>query len=203
MTSQGEKKIEWFERYVDAQSLAVNYLRSWSAEFKNIVNELVETTGLNGRIFICGNGGSAAMANHFAIDMNKVANQGGGAEIQHSCISLSANVSEITAIGNDLSFDRVFSEQLLWHRVGSDDLLIGVSTSGTSPNVVKACRTARENNAGVVALTSLRAADAGVKDTMLNYSNFKLVVPSRHYGIVEDCHSVFLHALAYSFAEGV
>jgi phosphoheptose isomerase len=165
---------------------------------EHCVEAITETSENGGQIFIAGNGGSAAMANHFAIDINKCANDG-TPDLNIRCRSLAANVSEITAWANDTDFSNCFEAQLS-RLAKKGDTFLAVSTSGTSSNVVLASEHARANGLYVLALTSEKAKEADW--SVLNHAHEALIVPSSHYGRVEDCHSIVLHAIAYAFAEG-
>ncbi|CAN1484973.1 GmhA Phosphoheptose isomerase [Candidatus Nanopelagicaceae bacterium] len=136
-------------------------------------------------IFIIGNGGSAATASHFAIDLGKTKTKSG---MPGSAISLCDNSSIITAVANDNSFEKVFSSQL--EMLGkSGDLLISISASGKSPNLVQAVEYA---NASGIDTLSLVGFDGG---KLKEISSLCLHVPTElgDYGIAEDAHSVICH----------
>lgn len=130
------------------------------------------------RIFVCGNGGSAAIANHLETDFSKA-----GIKKVHS---LCANPSLITMIGNDFGFDHVFMEQLLFHRANSNDLLILISSSGRSPNITKAML------ASSCITLGLSGFDGG---DLAKTAGISLHVPANNYGVVEDCHQTIMHVL--------
>lgn len=137
------------------------------------------------KVFIIGNGGSAATASHFAIDLGKTKSKSG---MPGSAISLCDNSSIITAVANDDSFEKIFSSQL--QMLGKPgDLLISISASGTSSNLVQAVEYANANGIDTLSLVGF---DGG---KLKEISSFCLHVPTGigDYGIAEDSHSVICH----------
>ena len=148
--------------------------------------EMVYWTAQDRRqIFICGNGGSAALASHMAIDMAKA-----GDDIR--VISLTDNVSVITAWANDTSYVEVFSRQLK-NLSASGDLVIGISASGRSPNIVEAIKTARDKDCKTAVLTG--NAGSGKQRPLHSLADHSVIVDSPVYGIVEDVHCAINHIL--------
>ena len=129
-------------------------------------------------LFFCGNGASASMASHFAADVAK------NGQIRALVLT---DPSLITAIGNDLSFDRVFSEPIEWWMQPSD-MLIAISSSGNSPNVVKAVETALALKGRVVTLSAMKPDNAIRRLGSLNF-----FVPAPTYGEAETAHAAILH----------
>jgi D-sedoheptulose 7-phosphate isomerase len=128
--------------------------------------------------YIVGNGASAAFANHMALDWTK-----NGGVPTHSF----SDSALLTALGNDLGNDEVFSAPLDWY-AKSGDLLITISSSGNSPNIVKTIEVARSKGMGVVTLSGLKPDNASRQMGDIN-----LYIPAKTYGIVECCHQVLLH----------
>lgn len=148
---------------------------------------IVETIARDGQIFACGNGGSAAVANHLQCDHAKGVST--GTAMHPRVQSLSANVEIITAIANDLKFAVIFSAQLS-NAARSGDTLIAISASGQSPNIVEALTWARDNGLKTIALTGFTGgAAAALADVCVH-------VKSENYGVVEDVHQSVMHALA-------
>lgn len=180
----------WIDDYVASQQRATASVPRQAIEE---VVALVRRAGAEGRrIFVCGNGGSAANASHFATDLGK----GSSAAVARpfKVISLADNVSWMTAIGNDFAYEDVFVRQLE-NFAERGDLLLVVSVSGNSPNVVKAAQWAREHGLVTVALVGgKRGAVAGVADRVL-------VVEDGHYGRVEDAQMNVLHMICYAIME--
>src|SRR3990167_11438486 len=120
-----------------------NYLRELnnifgdinSKEFEVFIGELIVAYERQSNIYICGNGGSASTASHFACDINKGVSY--GLEKRFKVISLNDNVATIMAYSNDVHYDDVFIEQLK-NFIQKDDIVIGISGSGNSKNVLKA-----------------------------------------------------------------
>ena len=139
------------------------------------------------RVFSCGNGGSAAIANHMQCDQAKGLRT--GTDLVPRFVSLSSNVEVLTAIANDLAYEDVFSYQLQ-SQSGPGDVLVAVSSSGRSPNIVRALTWARDNGLATIALTGFTGGGARtVADVAIH-------VDSTNYGIVEDLHQAVTHALA-------
>lgn len=138
-------------------------------------------------LFVCGNGGSAAIANTFVCDHAKLIQT--DTELVPRVVSLSANVPMMTAIANDLSYDDVFLYQLRTQAAAGDGLLT-ISASGDSENVVRAAQWARDNKLDVIAFTGFsggRTADL---------ASVHVHVDGDNYGVVEDTHQSLMHILA-------
>lgn len=142
------------------------------------------------QVFTLGNGGSSSTASHMAADLAK--NTIGANMHRFRIMSLNDNVSIMTALANDLSFENVFAEQLINH-IRAGDVLLVVSASGNSPNVLKAMRYARSRSAEVAGLLGF---DGGAARRL---ADIALVVPSNHYGVVENAHLVINHILVDYF----
>jgi phosphoheptose isomerase len=139
------------------------------------------------RVFSCGNGGSAAIANHMQCDQVKGLRT--GTDLRPRFMSLSSNVEVLTAIANDLAFEDVFAYQLQ-SQSESGDVLVAVSSSGQSPNIVRALTWAHDNGLRTIALTGFTGGGARtVADVAIH-------VDSTNYGIIEDLHQTITHALA-------
>ncbi len=148
---------------------------------------LADTYRNGGTLFVCGNGGSAAIANGFACDHAKLVRT--DTELMPRVVSLAANVPMITAIANDLSYDDVFLYQLQG-AARPGDVLATVSASGDSENVVRAAAWARENGLEVIAMTGFSGGrGAGLASVHLH-------VEADNYGLVEDVHQSLMHILA-------
>ncbi len=144
-------------------------------------------------IYLIGNGASASMASHFAADLAKNG---------HLHTEVFSDLSLITAISNDISFEQVFAEPLK-RRASEGDMLIAISSSGRSPNVLAAARVARERGLTLVTLSAM------AQDNPLRQSgDLNFYVPARAYGFAESAHAVILHnymdmVQAQTPAEGV
>jgi phosphoheptose isomerase len=138
-------------------------------------------------MFSCGNGGSAAIANHIQCDHVKgIRTQ---TDLTPQVLSLSTNVELLTAVANDLGYENVFVHQLQ-SQARPGDVLLAVSSSGRSPNIVHAIAWARDHGLRTIALTGF---DGGAARTMAEVA---VHVDCTNYGIVEDLHQAIMHALA-------
>ncbi len=158
---------------------------------ENIKNAINKTEELNSKIYIIGNGGSAATASHMANDLSiglKIR------EIKNLDVeSLSDNSSVCTAIANDIGYENIFYAQLK-HKIKKEDLLIAISCSGNSINIVKATTYAKEVGTTIVGITGF----SGGKLKELSDINFHVETPKGEYGLVEDVHMILDHIL-YSY----
>jgi D-sedoheptulose 7-phosphate isomerase len=144
------------------------------------------------QVFVMGNGGSAANASHFATDLGKGASD--KLRRRFRVLSLNDNVSWLTALGNDYAYEDVFVKQLQnYGRPG--DLLLALSVSGNSPNVVKALAWAREQGLRTIALVG------GKRGAMAEVAEHVIVIEDTHYGRVEDAQMGICHLLCYAFME--
>lgn len=138
-------------------------------------------------IFCCGNGGSASIANHMVCDHQKGVNA--DTHLRPRVISLSSNVEVITAVTNDIGFADVFAFPLRLHaRPG--DVLVVISSSGQSENIVRALRAAAELGMPTIALTGF---DGGRSRALADAS---IHVDASNYGIIEDAHQTCMHVMA-------
>lgn len=139
-------------------------------------------------VWVCGNGGSAASAAHVGCDFGKTAAKKGAKPLK--CISVCDNTAFMTAIGNDLSFDETFSRQLE-NVLAKNDVVLLISGSGNSGNLVAAAQLARKRGAKVV---SLLGFDGG---KLKGLSDEVLLIPSDQYGVIEDLHMAVAHILTF------
>ncbi len=152
----------------------------WSVKAKRTRDEL------EGLLFFCGNGASATMAEHMSHDWFQ------NAEVNTTTC---AETAHITAISNDLSYEEVFSYRI--RRILSDrDILITISSSGNSPNIVKALEAGREQGAYCITFSGKNMDNRSRKMGDLNF-----YIPLDTYGLVESAHAVVLHAALDNFLE--
>lgn len=142
----------------------------------------------DGKILACGNGGSAADAQHFAAELvNRFEVERPGLP----AIALTTDTSVITSIANDYDYNLIFSKQV--RALGmAGDVLIAISTSGNSANVMEAIRAAHDRGMVVIALTG---RDGGTMGTMLTSSDFHLCVPTERTARIQEVHLLVLHCL--------
>jgi len=143
-------------------------------------------TAAGGTVWVAGNGGSAAIADHTVCDCTKGTHVEGHAPLR--TISLASNVPMLTALGNDISYDAVFSEQLKYYLTDKDALLV-VSSSGNSPNVVKACDYANAKGVPTIAFVGFKGGK------LKEIATHVVHVAVDNYGIVEDTHQSLIHCL--------
>jgi D-sedoheptulose 7-phosphate isomerase len=144
------------------------------------------------RIFVCGNGGSASTASHFATDLVKGASF--GRDSRFRIMALTDSLPTITAYSNDVSYECVFVEQLK-NFAEAGDVLIAISGSGNSPNVLRAVEYANSIGCRTIALSGRDGGKLGP------LAEIHLHVAHPHMGRIEDAHMVMLHMIGYYFME--
>jgi D-sedoheptulose 7-phosphate isomerase len=157
-----------------------------------VIEWLKEARQAERSIFVCGNGGSAASASHFVCDMVKGASYNRARRFRIQ--ALTDGVETITAYSNDVSYDCVFVEQLK-NFARSGDLLIAVSGSGNSPNVLRAVEYANSIGMRTIGLTGRDGGRLGP------LSQLEVNVAEPHMGRIEDGHMIVLHMVCYYFME--
>ena len=153
-----------------------------------IATNIIEKTYLNNnKLLVCGNGGSAAIANHLVCDHGKLI--GTDTKIKVQAFSLCNSIELITAIANDISYEDIFSFQLdnLGHR---DDTLLTISGSGNSKNIINALEKAKILGMNTISFTGFQ----GGKSSQI--SDVNVHVSSENYGIVEDAHQALMQIIS-------
>ena len=177
-----------------------NYIAQQKAALESIptqqVEELISTFQQalkeDRQIFVFGNGGSASNASHFITDLGKSSSD--HCYRRFRCLSLNENLAWITAIGNDYAYEDIYVRQLAnYARPG--DLVMTMSVSGNSPNLVKAAQFCNANQLHLITLVG------GKKGALAEMGNQCIVIDSEHYGRVEDCHMHICHMICYAFVE--
>lgn len=138
-------------------------------------------------IYVLGNGGSAAIANHWVCDASKGISE--DTNINCRVISLCSNTPLMTAISNDIGYEYVFTKQLEYLRP-TGGLVIAISSSGNSKNVCNILKKAKEMGLNTVALTGFTGGEAS------KLADVSVHIESNNYGIVEDCHMMILHSIS-------
>jgi len=173
------------EALKESSEIKLKMAENLSEKIESLIRLMVEAIGKNKKILLMGNGGSAADAQHFEAELV------GRYKLEREAIpaiSLNTNTSSITAIGNDYSFDRIFSRQV--EAFGEEgDILIGISTSGLSENLVQAFETARKRGLKTVAL--LGKGGGKIKERV----DFPLIVPSDNTPRIQEAHITIIHIL--------
>lgn len=175
----------YFGAYAEETARAVASIEH--AAFDNAAAVLLGAYTDGAGVFSCGNGGSAAIANHLQCDHVKGVRT--TTDLAPRVVSLSANVELLTAIANDLAYEDVFAYQLQ-SQSDPGDVLIAVSSSGRSLNIVRALTWARDHGLHTIALTGFDGGAArAVAEVVIH-------VDATNYGIIEDAHQAVMHALA-------
>jgi phosphoheptose isomerase len=160
--------------------------QEWLSMMKN---EMVRLSMSQYPLFVCGNGGSAAIAEHLSCDHNKGVCT--DTNLYPFIISLGSNVSLITAIANDIGYEEIFSKQVEWFGTARAGLLV-ISSSGNSPNIVNALKAAKRASMSTMAMVGF---DGGAAKDLASVC---VHVKSNNYGVVEDCHQILMHSIAQS-----
>ncbi len=153
------------------------------------VQLISETRKDGGWVFVAGNGGSAAISEHLSCDFSKGTHVKDKLSLKVKC--LTSNSALLTAIGNDIGYDEVFSYQLMLEEYHWPDTLILISSSGNSPNIVKAAEYAKSKYE--TKLIGMTGFDGGKLKDLCDIS---LHIAINNYGVVEDCHQTLMHVLA-------
>ena len=149
--------------------------------FQEIKNALTICRDNKYRIFFFGNGASSAFANHMALDFSK------NGKILSRTLSDSAM---LTALSNDYSYDKAMLEYLKIEGVTAKDLVITISSSGNSPNIISVLEYCKENNINSLALSGLKQDNKSI-----GLADYSIYVPMKTYGMVECIHQIFLHLI--------
>ena len=144
------------------------------------------------RLYIMGNGGSAASADHWVCDYMKGINEDTNKHgiLTVKALSLASNGPLVTAVANDMGYEHVFAKQLQYYRCQYGDVVLAMSASGNSKNIVNGLLKASQLGATTVALTGFTGGEAA------NIADIIVHIPSFNYGVVEDCHMMILHAMS-------
>ena len=177
-----------------------NYFNNYRERLNNLLDkvdlfalekviEIIVSTFKNGKtIYVCGNGGSAATASHIQADFNFFIRH--FTEFRPKVRALTDNVAMMTAVGNDISFDDIFVEQLkgLFEK---GDAIICISASGNSENVIRAAKYANENGGTSIAFVGFSGGQ------LLETANVSLFTtnPKGDYGPIEDLHMIYDHLI--------
>lgn len=184
---------------IKVKKVARNYLNELKtaldkiklSDIEKVAEVLLQAYKNDKTVFIFGNGGSAATASHMACDLGKgtLKNVYDQSEKRLKVISLTDNVASMTAFANDLSFDDMFVQQLN-NLVRSGDIVIGISGSGNTPNIIKALMYAKKQGAVTVGLLGYH--QGGKAKSFVDHD---ITVESGNYGIIEDVHLALEHIL--------
>ena len=182
--------VEFVDEYLNLLSETVN--RISRQDIWKVVQALFAAWRDGRQIFLLGNGGSAATASHMANDLNKYTLVDGKRRMR--AIALTDNVPLMTAWGNDSAYEDIFAEQLL-NFVQSRDVVIAISASGNSPNVIKALQVARAQGAQTIGFTGDRG---GKLKELVDQCIF---IPDPQIGRQEDGHMILDHVIALALRQ--
>ena len=160
-------------------------------EFSKAIDVIMKAAFFKKNIWVAGNGGSAAISEHLCCDFMKGTKAQGHHRLKP--ISMSSNLPLITAIANDISYEDTISFQVDGLMEGNDVLIL-ISSSGNSPNIVKAAQAAKDIGT-IIGLTGF----SGGK--LMEMADIKLHIPINNYGVVEDCHQSIMHLISQTIAK--
>jgi D-sedoheptulose 7-phosphate isomerase len=176
------------ENFSESAHLKLQSMDALAGPIAAAAERMVQCLKHDGKILACGNGGSAADAQHFSAELlNRFEMERPGL----AAVALTTDSSTLTSIANDYDFDQVFSKQIraLGH---ADDVLLAISTSGNSRNVIAAVQAAHESQMGIVALTG---RNGGNMSEILLPSDIHICVPATSTARIQEVHLLILHCL--------
>jgi D-sedoheptulose 7-phosphate isomerase len=185
-------RLSFVKGYIDSLRNVLSRLEP--DDLVGVIEALEQAYGEGAQVFLAGNGGSAATALHMATDLMKGVRKAGSQGFR--VISLTDNVATITAIANDEAYEEVFAGQLL-ELADPGDLLIVLSGSGNSPNIIRAIEAAKQMRVKTVGFLGMGGGRAA------KMVDLAVIVPADEYGPVEDAHLVFDHLLTNYFQQWV
>ena len=183
---------EFFKQYTTKLNQAIINL---DIKKFNLASKLIKNTIKDGKtIYVCGNGGSAAIANHYVCDFLKYFRQ--RSKFKPKIISLSNDIETITAIANDMNYKQVFKYQLESLSKRGDILLI-ISSSGNSENVKEVLKFTKQKKIKTIGFTGFKGG------YLKKHSTIPLHVKAENYGISEDSHHILMHILLQFLIEDI
>ncbi len=176
------------ENFSESAHLKLQCMDALAAPIAAAAERMVQCLRQDGKILACGNGGSAADSQHFAAELlNRFEMERPGL----AAMALTTDTSTITSIANDYDYEQIFSKQVraLGHK---NDLLLAISTSGNSKNVLAAMLAAHENGMSVIALTG---RNGGKMAESLGPADIQICVPAQNTARIQEVHLLTLHCL--------
>ena len=176
------------ENFSESAHLKLQAMDALAGPIAAAAERMVQCLKSDGKILACGNGGSAADSQHFAAEMlNRFEMERPGL----AAMALTTDTSTLTSIANDYDYDQIFSKQVraLGH---AGDLLLAISTSGNSRNVIAAMKAAHEAQMGVIALTG---RNGGKMAEALRPADVHICVPAQSTARIQEVHLLTLHCL--------
>jgi len=175
---------KFIKSYIDKISFSI-----LASNFKNLdkaANAIISTIKNNNNIYVCGNGGSAAIANHYVVDFLKFFRE--NSSYKPKIYSLSNSIEAITAISNDISYDKIFSYQAE-NLCKKNDLIIIISSSGNSKNVIELINFAKSKKIKTIGFSGFKGG------YLKKNSNISIHINAENYGISEDSHHILMHGI--------
>lgn len=188
MTPLSELELRAKQHFVDSISVKERGAQVLPTEIAKAILLITQSLERGGKIMACGNGGSAADAQHFAAElMGRFERE----RKELAALALTTDTSILTAIGNDYSYEDVFSKQV--RGIGRpEDVLIAISTSGNSKNVIKAIEASKKIGIDVIALTG---NGGGKMAALLGGQDIHLCVPATRTARIQETHLLLLHCI--------
>ncbi len=193
MKRKNNKELAFYREYIS------NYTSAFDDEkidkIYHIQKKIEEKINKKKFIFVCGNGGSASVANHFLCDFNKGIKETSSKKKLPKVLSLSSNIELITAIANDISYDQVFLSQLENYS-NPGDCLILLSCSGNSKNIIEICKFAKKKKLFIISFTGFSKNKNIKKFSDINYN-----IGIKNFGICEDIFQSIMHMISQSIRQ--
>lgn len=187
MTNKSKNPNNFFRNYFNLQINTINQI-----DIKKIIkiSQILERAiKKNKNIFVAGNGGSASVSNHFLCDFNKGIKLSSGKKLKPKVISLTNSIELITAISNDINYNKIFSFQLEnYYKTG--DVVFVVSCSGTSKNIIDLLKFAKSKKLEIIFISGFN------KSNKNPYTKNFINLNCKNYGITEDIFSTFMHMIS-------
>ncbi|MFQ6082255.1 MAG: SIS domain-containing protein [Candidatus Aminicenantia bacterium] len=185
--------IDWENLIEETEDLKREFFQTKREVLSQAIKKIEQALSQEKKVIVFGNGGSAAQAQHFAAELvNKYFKK----RKALPALALTTDSSVLTSIGNDISFDEIFSRQI--EALGNkSDVAIGISTSGNSPNVIKGIQKAREKGLLTVGLTGDKGGELASKVDVL------IDVPSTVTPRIQEIHLLVLHLIAEELEKGI
>ena len=161
------------------------------SKLNKIENIIFEKIKKNKKIFVCGNGGSSSIANHFLCDFNKGIKLSSSNKLKPKIVSLSNNMETVLAVANDISFNKIFSFQLD-NYYSKGDIVILLSCSGSSPNIIDTINYCKKKKIFTISFTGF------AKKNIQKKANINLNLGIMNYGVSEDFFQIIMHMISQS-----
>ena len=189
--SYQKKHLSSKQFFIDYNNKLSNALKKEHfEELEKITRTLEKKIRLKNKIFVCGNGGSASIANHFLCDFNKGIKYSSNKKLIPKVLSLNNSIETITAISNDINYNQIFNYQLENYSE-KGDVLVVISSSGKSKNIINAVKYAFKNKLNIISFIGF-GNNKFIKIASNHYINLNL----KNYGITEDIFQAMMHMIS-------